>query len=121
MASPVVQVRVPSGLLTRLDTARGVMTRSAWLLTVIEGALVAPQPEGPPQVQVSAVRVPGPAEAAGRFLSPARVTRSGPSGRIVKPQVTSDPAGLARCTHSGTRVIGGWCAACQRQVKPGGW
>ncbi len=37
---------------------------------------------------------------------------------------TASPLGAQpparRCSHKGVRVIGGWCPACQRHVKPGG-
>lgn len=85
-----------------IDAARGTTGRSTWLATVIRAALEAaqPTPANPP---------PKPAQ---------RKQHTNPPPEQPK-HVTIAPA-RQRCSHAGTRVIGGYCKECDRVVAPGG-
>lgn len=76
----------------RIDAARGSADRSVWLRRVALASLAAKEPV---QVKTGARRGSKPTDAP-----------SGPQRR--------------RCTHSGTRVIGGFCTPCDHLVEPGG-
>jgi hypothetical protein len=108
-----ITIKVSDNAASAIDSARGGLTRSAWargtLLAALGTSPVAAAGAGPPAAgteprkpqRAEAVKVPPVLAAAG--LVPA----------------SSLPA-RRRCTHQGTRVIGGYCKDCDHRIEPGG-
>ena len=69
-------------------------------------------------------RAPKPRAAAAAEPSPVDAVRALAEASgvpLVPASQLSRPPRPDRCTHPGTRVIGGWCKECQRMVGPGGY
>ena len=73
----------------------------------------------PPAVSGSPVR--SLAEPLKASLAAAGAAARSRAARKPEPPPDLPLAASERCTHPGTRMIGGWCAPCGRQVREGGW
>lgn len=142
-------MRVRASLMAQIDVARGERNRSEWARESLR-AVIAGDPRvsaGPPLedpsagvitglsdaevdgfvAAVSEGREPAPAKPRRRAAAPRTVTPAAPG---VPPTAFQEPAPAPvrrpRCTHPGTRVIGGFCKECdvvvgQGGVLPDGW
>lgn len=102
MASPVVQVRVPEGLLERIDAVRGEVSRSSWLVTAAEAVLGGAVVQGNAGLVLPVVQ--GASGSDGRVDPGARVGGGGGS--------------RVQCVH---RNWGRFCRGCGCLIDAKGW
>lgn len=96
----VIPVRVSDPKKAAIDAARGDTPASVWVEAAIDAALAADAAPSPGRTRPACTEPP-----------PVKPASPGPL-----PQ----PSTGQRCTHSGTRVIGGYCKHCDHLIEPGG-
>jgi len=87
----------------QIDTARGTADRSVWLRHAAL-AYLTPAQARPPRKRGMAI--------------PAKTVMPPVSEKLP----AAPPVGVVprRCTHQGTRIIGGYCRQCDHMIEPGG-
>src|SRR5512146_2832958 len=85
-----------------IDQARGDIDGSVWLRTAALAYLGATTAKPPARGKPARTEPP-----------PMKAASPGPLPQPSTPQPM-------RCTHSGTRVIGGYCKHCDHLIEPGG-
>lgn len=144
----LLAVKVSEGTAAAVDSARGEMLRGHWLLKLIDEALAkkgistAPIDRLPPVIPAVKTRAKPKSRANGHRPSaappPPSMPPAGPlprpSARPVGASIFQEPgaepvvadappapaATRKRCTHPGTRSIGGWCPLCGHLIDTGG-
>lgn len=106
----MVGARVSEQTLAALDKARGAMSRSEAVAAAID-AWVAAQPWH----KSYPARTPVGIDIVVDDRVPPGVALLEPVPEPRKRRV------VRRCTHPGTRSLGGWCDSCNVLVKPGGY
>jgi hypothetical protein len=108
-----ITIKVSDNAAAAIDSARGGLTRSAWvrgtLLAMLGTSPVAATATVPPAAgteprkpqRAEAVKVPPVLAAAGLV----------PASLLPKPR---------RCSHPGKRSVGGWCDDCDHRILIGG-
>ena len=103
-----LSVKVSEPKAQAVDARRGMLTRAAYLESLIDADLngYTGKPEG----------------AARSARKPRRTAPPAAEAPEVVPDVKFAPAaGRVRCPHPGTRVIGGWCPQCGVVVRSDGY
>ena len=127
-----LSVKVSEPKAQAVDARRGMLTRAAYLESLIDADLngFTGKPEGAARPGAKRRAVP-PARRAAPTASELARERArdqrdddAPQPEPV-PDVKFEPAaglvGRVRCPHPGTRVIGGWCAQCGVVVRSDGY
>lgn len=115
-----LSVKVSEPKAQAVDARRGMLTRAAYLESLIDADLngFTGKPEG------AARRAAPTASELARERARDQRDDDAPQSEPV-PDVKFEPAaglvGRVRCPHPGTRVIGGWCAQCGVVVRSDGY